>query len=228
MQEDPLLSDESTHTLLADFPSQPLPALSVSNDNVDDTHVPVTIDDTFSASNETLSVPTFQYPTVDLDPTNHTSHDDLTINPEPTTTTLLQRPSLTRRATSSFIRASTRASTVAAFPLVHAVLFVFSLLAVTSTGDFNTSTPTDEQDQATTGAVPEPDAGLGDALGSGDRSRRRYLDRRRGQQGNMANEQEHETGYHHETREQAGEEDDEGVDREAVLPGGWIDEGSSR
>lgn len=227
MQEDPLLSDESTNTLLADFPSQSLPALSVSNDNVDDTHIPVTTDDTVSASNETFSVPTFQYPAVDLDPISDAPHDNPPVNPEPIATTLLQRPSLTRRATSSFIRASTRASTVAAFPLVHAFLFVFSLLAVTSTGDTNATSSTTEQDQAVAGVVIEPDAGLGDALRSGDRSRRRYLDRRRGQQGNMANEQEHETAYH-ETSEQAGEEDDEGVDREAVLPGGWIDEGSSR
>jgi hypothetical protein len=227
LQEDPLLSDESTNTLLADFPSHPLPALSVSDDNLDDTHVPVTTDDTISVSNETFSVPTFQYPAVDLDPISDTPHDNPPMTSESTTPTLLQRPSLTRRATSSFIRASTRASTVAAFPLVHAVLFVFSLLAVTSTGGPDT-TSTMEEDQAVAGVVIEPDAGLGDALRSGDRSRRRYLDRRRGQRGRMANEQEHETAYHQETSEQAGEENGEGVDREAVLPGGWIDEGSSR
>lgn len=135
---------------------------------------------------------------------------------------------MTRRATSSFIRASARASTVAAIPLVHAFLFVFSLLAVTSSGATTAAPAADEQDQAVAVAGMEPDAGLGDALRSGARSRRRYHDRWRGQQGIMANEQENETTSHYETSEQADEEDDEGVDREAVLPGGWIDGGSSR
>lgn len=222
-----MLSDESTHTLLADFPSQPLPTLSVSNDYVNDNHLPVTTNTTFSSPEEPLAVPTFRYPTLDLDPLTNIIHGDPAQNPGPPTAPLLQRPSLARRATSSFIRASAQASTVAAFPLVHAVLFVFSLLAVTSAGEANTSFPTSE-DQAVVGAELEPDAGLGDVLRSGGGSRRRYLDRRRGQQENMENEQEHDSRHHHETSEQAGGDEDGEVGREAVLPGGWIDEGSSR
>jgi hypothetical protein len=221
-----LLSDESTHTLLADFPPQSLPALSVSKDNVYDNHVPVTTNTTFSSSEGPLAVPTFQYPTLDLDPTTNIIHGDPASNPGPPTARLLQRPSLARRATSSFIRASAQASTVAAFPLVHAVLFVFSLLAVTSAGEANTSFPTSE-DESVVGAELEPDAGLGDVLRSGGGSRRRYHDRRRGQ-GNTENEQEHDSRHHHETSEQDGGDEDGEVGREAVLPGGWIEEGSSR
>jgi hypothetical protein len=203
LPEDLLPPTESSHTLLADFPPVP-PALSLSDDHVDDTQT--------SMMNEPVSVPTFRYPTLDLDPTASDAFQPST----PDTTTLPRRPSMTRRATSSFIRASARASTVAATPLVHAFWFVLSFLAATAV---------EESGNGQEGSVgTEADAGLGDVLGTSERRRRRYTERH----GQRNTTDIHETGTTHDDTSERADEDEEEVDRELVLPGGWNGNVSSR
>lgn len=119
---------------------------------------------------------------------------------------------MTRRATSSFIRASARATTVAATPLVHAFWFVLSLLAA------NRADESDSADGQTGIAVA--DAGLGDVLGTSERRRARYDERHEPRREITI----HESGTtrHDDTSERADDdEDEEEVDRELVLPGGW-------
>ena len=185
MQEDTLLP--ITHSLLADF--QSLPPL-ISSDHVDDT------------PNEP-DVTTFRYPTLDLDPTAPDPPDPPAMLP--------RRPSMTRRATSSFIRASARASTVAATPLVHAFWFVLSLIAASRSGEGQTGENV-------------ADAGLEDVLGSSERRRRRYGDHRQGHQDTTDIHEFEMT--HDDTEERAGDEEE--VDRELMLPGGWRGRRSSR
>ncbi|KAJ9106361.1 hypothetical protein QFC21_001507 [Naganishia friedmannii] len=172
-------------------------------------------------------VPTFQYPPLDLDPTD--AFTSLQPNPQ----SLPQRPSMTRRATSSFIQASARASTVAAIPLVHAFLFLFSLIAVSPS----------LADSGIIGDQSEPDAGLGDVMRSQRSSRRRYprqgdVDQDiyritgRNPQGQAAhtrtvtNEENDTTMY--KGGNDGAEDEDEEADQDAVFPGGWISGRSSR
>lgn len=189
---------------MADFPPVSAPAISLSHDHVDDTQT--------SMINDPVSVPTFRYPTLDLDPTASDAIQPST----PDTTTLPRRPSMTRRATSSFIRASARASTVAATPLVHAFWFVLSFLAATAV---------EESGNGQGGSVgAEADAGLGDVLGNSERRRRRYAARH----GQRHTTDIHETGTIHDDTSEQADEDEEEVDRELVLPGGWNGNVSSR
>lgn len=176
-------------------------------------------------------VPTFQYPSLDLDPT------DAFASPKPNPQLPPQRPSMTRRATSSFIQASARASTVAAIPLVHAFLFLFSLIAVSPT---NAESGTAD-DQSETISM-EPDAGLGDVMRSQRSSRRRYPRRGDGNQDTfritgrnsqgqpytrtVTNAENETTMYEIDDDDIEGE--DEEVDKDVVFPGGWISGRSSR
>jgi hypothetical protein len=207
------------------FSPSPVPRFP---DNDIDAHSPMTTD--IPAVNAPV-MPTFEYPSLDLDPTDAFT----SLKPNPRLPP--QRPSMTRRATSSFIQASARASTVAAIPLVHAFLFLFSLIAVSpSNADGGM---TDDQSE---NISMEPDAGLGDVMRSQRSSRRRYPrqgDRNqdthritgRGLQGQSytrtVSNEENETTVYEEGDGGIADEDEE-VDKDAVFPGGWISGRSSR
>ncbi|KAJ9124349.1 hypothetical protein QFC22_001149 [Naganishia vaughanmartiniae] len=207
------------------FSHSSVPALP---DNDIDAHSPMVTD--IPALNPPV-VPTFQYPSLDLDPTDAFT----SLKPNPRLPP--QRPSMTRRATSSFIQASARASTVAAIPLVHAFLFLFSLIAVSPSNDGSGIA----DDQGETNSM-EPDAGLGGVMRSQRSSRRHYPRQGDGNQdtyritGRNSQEQPHTRTVTSEEIETTmynvgdggAKDEDEQLDKDAVFPGGWISGRSSR